>query len=138
MKGALSKRSLGEHAHNAHDPILDNERVAGEGGHLFISYPVLVINPRIVLDIVGQMRSSFLSNQTDFELSKRNSTVTTIQPSVHSSACLQLQFLAIAVERPDAGKGRVEMPNHCFGAGMQHSPQSILARQSHPDFRTDC
>src|ERR1700682_6196532 len=47
VKGALSKRFLGEHAHNAHDPILDNERVAGEGGHLFISCPVLGINPRI-------------------------------------------------------------------------------------------
>jgi hypothetical protein len=38
----------------------------------------------------------------------------------------------------NAGKGRIEMPNHCLGAGMQHSPQSILARQSHPDFRADC
>jgi hypothetical protein len=112
LKYAFGERLSGEHGHDAHGPILYNERVAGKCGHFFLACPSLVADSRIVLHVIGEQRFSFLSDETDFELSNRNPAVRAIHVCVHSRACLQFQFVAVPAESPDTRKSCIEMPHH--------------------------
>src|SRR5262249_22494338 len=90
LQRTLGKRLPGEHSHNPYSPVLDHERVTGKGLHLFSPGPIVVTDARIVLDIIGQKRFSFLRDQADLKMANRDSAESTIQTGVHPCACFQL------------------------------------------------
>src|SRR5262245_14871876 len=65
----LRKWMTREHRHHADHPILDNQRVSGEGNHSVILCPALIMQAWIVYDVIGEMRLLLPGNQADLQVS---------------------------------------------------------------------
>jgi hypothetical protein len=58
------------------------------------------------------VRGLLFRDQADFERADRNAAVRAVETNVHPGACLQLQHILFRVQRPDAGKGGVKVPDN--------------------------
>ena len=97
--------------------------------------PLPVTNPRIIEDVVGQMRFALLGDQPDLELSDRHPCVAAIEVGIHPRARLKLQHLICFVKRPDAREGRAKMLDHRLGAPLKAGVQAVALGKRDADLR---
>ena len=127
-----------KHAHNAKEPVLDDERIAGEGDHAFARGPFLIGDAGIADDPIGQVRFSFGGNPANFELTHRDARVGAVKVRVSPGACLKLQHVSLFIERPDPGEGGIEMFHHRPGAMAEHLLQIAAFAHVLADARGKC
>src|SRR5215813_11173753 len=115
-----------EHRHHPDDPILNQQRIAREGHHSFLSRPLRVADARVITHVVGQMRLALFGDQANLEFPDGHAGVPAIQVRIHSCAGLQFQQRLLRIQRPDARKRRVQMSDQRFSALLQHTLQGRL------------
>src|SRR6266566_2936211 len=84
----LGKGVAGEHGHDAEDPVLRHQGVAGERHHPLAYCPLLVVDQRIANDLVGQVGTALLGDQADLVLSQGHPAVWPVDMRVHPGARL--------------------------------------------------
>ena len=85
---ATRSTMAGEHGQDAKQAAPHHQRVSSERDHALPRCPFPVADPRILRDVVGQVRLELFCNEADFELADGNATVRTIQMSIHPAlAC---------------------------------------------------
>jgi len=73
-----------EYRHHTHDPIVDDQRIAGKSHHPFALGPSLSVHLWIANDLVGQMWLPCLGDPTHLELSDRHPAVRSIEMGIHT------------------------------------------------------
>jgi len=91
----------GKNGRNSDRPIINHQGITRESHHAFLLGPRLVVDSWIVDDIVCEMRSFILCNQTDLQLAHRDAAMGAINVGVHASAGLHLQYFRIFNLSPD-------------------------------------
>ena len=126
LQGRLRERLAGEHRHHAHEPVVHDERVSGEGDHALPLRPLLVADTGIAHDGVGQVRLPLLGDQADLVLADRNPAVRAVQVRVHPGA--GPQFENVVGLRSASRCGRRPRPDASTSASAQrleHRPQAV-------------
>ncbi len=85
-EGGWGERFAGEHRHNPHQPIFNNQGVTREGNHPFPLGPFLVADAGIFDNGVGQVRLFLLSDQANLELPEGDTAVRSVDVGVHPRA----------------------------------------------------
>src|ERR1700761_6819433 len=93
--GFCRDRFSREHGQHSYHAFSDAQWVASEASYPLFLCPCSVTDSRIVEDIIGQVRLSFLCNHSNFELSHWNVAVKSVKMCVHACTGLQLQHLSI-------------------------------------------
>src|SRR5580704_15139143 len=126
-----------EHGQHAYRAVSDAQWVASEASHPFFLCPCSVTDSRIIEDIIGQMRFSFLCNHPNFELSHRNVAVRSVKMCVHACTGLQLQHLSIVTQGPNPRECCIKMPHNGFAALTQDRFQTFFLTESHAHVSAD-
>ena len=119
------ERVAGEHRPDADQPVLDHQRISGEGDHPLPLHPLLGRDTGVADDRVGQVWPPLPGDQADLELANRDAGVRAVDVRVHPGAGAQLQRVARPVERPDPGECPVQVPDGQFGAAIEHLLQRV-------------
>jgi hypothetical protein len=69
VENRFRKWATREQGHHADQPILDNQRVSGEGNHPVRLCPTLFLYAWIVHHVIGQMRLLLPGNPADLQVS---------------------------------------------------------------------
>ena len=121
----------GQHAHGASS---DEQRVPGESHHVLPPRPRGVADVRIVKHVVGEQRPLVARDASDLELADRHPPVRAVEMGVATGARLEDQHPLRLVERPDPGKGSVQVVDDRLCAALQGFAQRGGAGQMHVDF----
>src|SRR5262249_6831163 len=91
--------------------------------------PVAIAQTRIVDEVVSDVGCSFLSDQTDPQVTDGDEAMCTIEVRVHSRSGLELEESSILRDHPDAGKRSAQVFHDSFGAGLKNAFQRGVRRQ---------
>ena len=126
LQGRLRQRAAGEHRHDAHEPVVHDERVSGEGDHALPLRPLLVAHTGVAHDGVGQVRLPLLGDQADLVLADRDPAVRAVQVRVHPGAGPQFQDVLGLVRASRRGRtprpGASPTPRRSGGASPPGRP----------------
>src|SRR4029453_15470357 len=75
VENRFRKWATREQPHHSDQPILDHQRVSGEGDHSVRLCPTLIIDTWIVHDVIGQMGLLLPGNPADLQVSDRDPAV---------------------------------------------------------------
>src|SRR5678815_1655430 len=119
-----------KHPHDSEDTILEDERITGKGDHALPSGPLLIADPGIPDDRVGDVRQPLLGDAANLELTHWNPAMTAVEMGVDSRAGLQLQHLLGVVQRPDPCEGRTKIVHNRLGASAPVSYTHLRAHET--------
>src|SRR5262249_40992473 len=75
VENGFRKLTTREQRHHSDQPLLDNQRVSGEGNHSVRLCPSLIIHAWIVDNVIREMRLLLPGNQPDLQVSNGNPAV---------------------------------------------------------------
>ena len=125
LRHELRKGVARKHRHDAQDPLLHHQGVAGERHHSLAPRPLLVAKLRIAQHLVGQIRTELLGDQAD-------RAVWPVDRRGHAGAGLELEGPGGFVANPNAGERHVEVAHQGLCAQLQRLAQGLSSRQGAP------
>ena len=129
-RGELAPR---EQRHDADQLRVHQQGISGKRHHPFTARPQRVVQMRVDLRGVSQVRRPLQRDHPDRQDADGNSRLRTLELCVRAGTCLKLQHAIGVVQRPDAREAAVEMLHERLGALLQHGAQLGTARQRQTD-----